>query len=76
MIWVSMLKRKPKESGEYYWRGRFGSGGYTYYNSEKRNFEFNFEVDIKYLFWLDERGITYEQVDSVIPATLNKSRND
>jgi len=32
MTWVSILKRKPTQSGFYYWKGKNNYGGKEYYD--------------------------------------------
>lgn len=68
MIWVSIAKRKPKQSGYYYWKGKGNYGGRAYYDADISYFDFDKsipvnKVDESNLFWLDEENAQYEDVD-------------
>jgi len=59
MKWVSVLDRKPKESGYYFWKGKGTWKGVVWFelNSEIFQFDENIplnKVDENYLHWLDE----------------------
>ena len=67
MIWVSIQKRKPKQSGYYYWKGKNNYGGRAYYDDDINYFDFDEsvpanKVDESNLFWLDEENAQYEDV--------------
>ena len=69
-MWVSVLVRKPMESGYYYYKGKKGSGscGYAYYWAETGKFEFQFDVAWnhvadEHLYWLDETNIKFEEYE-------------
>lgn len=66
MIWVSIQKRKPTRSDNYYWKGKGNCGGNAYYDVERNSFCFNNDVprnkvDEDYLYWLDEDNAIYEE---------------
>lgn len=65
MTWTRAVKRKPKTSGFYFWKGKSGYGGMEYFNAEIGNFELNQDIpankrDEESLYWLDEENIKYE----------------
>lgn len=67
MIWVSILKRKPAASGNYYWKGKSNYGGFSYYYADLNEFDFDADVpvnkvDFEYLFWLDETNAEFEEL--------------
>lgn len=69
MIWVSILKRKPTQSGFYYWKGKSGYGGKEFYNSELQAFEFDKNTPVNkvgkdFLYWLDESSAEYEEFEN------------
>ncbi len=65
MIWVSIKKRKPLKAGNYYWRGKHGYGGYTYYEIESGEFDFDGvpvnKVDEDCVYWLDETDALFDE---------------
>jgi hypothetical protein len=68
MIWVSIQKRKPKESGYYYWKGKSSYGGKAFYDHNEDSFDFHHDIPVNkvsddYLFWLDEENAEYEEND-------------
>ena len=59
MNWIPIRDRKPPESGYYYWKGKSGYGGWSWFNAETGEFEFNHTVPVNkvgedYLQWLEE----------------------
>jgi hypothetical protein len=59
MKWIIFGERKPAKSGFYYWKGKNGYGGHSWFNiiSKKFKFEDDVPIDIVYcasFCWLEE----------------------
>jgi hypothetical protein len=82
MKWVSILKRKPKTSGYYYWKGKINYGGRAYYDEDVNYFDFDEsipanKVDEEQLYWLDEEIAEYEeQIYSEAKKLVNNYENE